>query len=50
MYQFMIVKRGIGTIGLILYDMHIKYGVSLYIKFHYSWWNDKNLDRFAFLS
>jgi FkbM family methyltransferase len=33
-----------------LYDMHIKYGVSLYIKFHYSCWNDKNLDRFAFLS
>jgi hypothetical protein len=33
-----------------LYDIHIKYRVSLYISFHYNWWNDKNLDRFAFLS
>jgi FkbM family methyltransferase len=33
-----------------LFDIHVKYGVSLYVSFHYSWWKDKNLDRFAFLS
>ena len=33
-----------------LYEIHIKYRVSLYITFHYNSWNDKNLDRFAFLS
>ena len=22
----------------------------MYIRFHYSWWNDKNLDRFDFLT
>jgi len=32
-----------------LYDIHIKYGVLIYISFYYSWWNDKNLDRFSFL-
>jgi FkbM family methyltransferase len=33
-----------------LFDMRIKHEVPLYISFHYCWWNDKNLDRFPFLS
>jgi FkbM family methyltransferase len=33
-----------------LFDMRIKHNISLYIRFHYSWWKDKNLDRFVFLS
>lgn len=33
-----------------LFDMRIKHEVPLYISFHYCWWNDKNLDRFSFLS
>jgi len=33
-----------------LFDIHIKYGIPLYIRFHYDWWKDKNLDRFSFLS
>jgi len=33
-----------------LFDLRIKYDVPLYISFHYSWWNDKNLDRFSFLT
>ena len=33
-----------------LYDIHIKYCIPLYISFHYNLWNDKNLDRFHYLS
>jgi FkbM family methyltransferase len=33
-----------------LFDIHIHFGVPLYVRFHYSWWKDKNLDRFVFLS
>jgi FkbM family methyltransferase len=33
-----------------LYSIHVKYSVPLYISFHYSWWKDKNLNRFSFLS
>lgn len=33
-----------------LYDIHIKNNTPLYISFHYLWWNDKNLNRFTFLS
>ena len=33
-----------------LFDIRVKYSVPLYISFHYSWWKDKNLDRFSFLS
>ena len=33
-----------------LYDIRIKSNVPLYISFHYSWWKDKNLNRFSFLS
>jgi len=33
-----------------LFDIHVRYGISLYVSFHHSWWKDKNLDRFAFLS
>jgi FkbM family methyltransferase len=27
-----------------------KYEIPIYVSFHYSWWNDSNLDRFDFLS
>jgi hypothetical protein len=33
-----------------LYDIHIKFGVHLYIRVYHNEWNDKNLDRFTFLS
>jgi FkbM family methyltransferase len=33
-----------------LFDVHVKYNIPLYISFHYSWWKDKNLNRFSFLS
>jgi len=33
-----------------LYDIHKKCGIPIYICFYYSLWNDKNLDRFSFLS
>lgn len=33
-----------------LYDIHKKYNIPLYLSFHYSWWKDKNLDRFHFLT
>ena len=33
-----------------LFDLYNTYGVPLYISIHYSWWKDKNLDRFPFLS
>lgn len=33
-----------------LFDVHVKYGISLYVSFHHSWWKDKNLNRFSFLS
>ena len=33
-----------------LFNIHIKYSIPLYISFHHSWWKDKNLDRFSFLS
>jgi FkbM family methyltransferase len=33
-----------------LFDIHIKFDIPLYIHFHYCCWNDKNLDRFSFLS
>ena len=33
-----------------LYDIHIKYGATLFINFNYNKWNDKNIDRFPFLS
>jgi FkbM family methyltransferase len=32
-----------------LYNYGKEYNVALYISFYYSWWNDKNLDRFLFL-
>jgi FkbM family methyltransferase len=32
-----------------LYSLHKIHSVPLYISFHYSWWSDKNLDRFTFL-
>jgi FkbM family methyltransferase len=33
-----------------LFYIHKTYNVPLYISFHYSWWNNLNLDRFDFLS
>lgn len=33
-----------------LFDMRVKYSIPLYISFHYTWWKDKNLNRFSFLS
>ena len=33
-----------------LFNIHIKYCIPLYIRFHHSCWKDKNLDRFIFLS
>lgn len=33
-----------------LYDVYKKYNVPLYISFHYTWWKDKNLERFVFLT
>ena len=33
-----------------LFDIHYKYKIPLYISFHYTWWSDKNLNRFSFLS
>ena len=33
-----------------LFDLKIKYNIPLYISFHYTWWKDKNLDRFSYLS
>ena len=33
-----------------LFSIHEKYKTPLYISFHYSWWNNKDLDRFSFLT
>ena len=33
-----------------LYNIHIKYRATLFIKFNYSKWNDKNIGRFQFLT
>jgi FkbM family methyltransferase len=33
-----------------LYYIHQTYSIRLYVSFHYSWWKDKDLDRFVFLT
>ena len=33
-----------------LYDIHVQYGIPLYITFYYTSWKDKNLDRFSYLT
>jgi FkbM family methyltransferase len=33
-----------------LYNLHKMYKTPLYVSFHYSWWKDKNIERFEFLS
>ena len=33
-----------------LYLLSKTHGIFLYVSFHYSWWKDKNIDRFDFLS
>ena len=33
-----------------LYHLYSTYHIPLYISFHYDWWNNKDLDRFTFLS
>jgi FkbM family methyltransferase len=33
-----------------LYYYHSEHKLKVYVSFHYSWWTDKNLDRFSFLT
>jgi len=33
-----------------LFYLHSQYNIPVYISFHYTWWKDKNLNRFTFLS
>lgn len=33
-----------------LNDIHVLYNIPLYVSFHYAWWENKDLDRFAFLT
>jgi len=33
-----------------LFELHTLYNIPLYVRFHYSWWKDKNLNRFSFLT
>ena len=33
-----------------LFDIYNSYRIPMYISFHYSWWKNKDLDRFTFLS
>lgn len=33
-----------------LFDIYDKYHIPMYISFHYSWWENKDLERFSFLS
>uniref|UniRef100_A0A6C0KUL4 Methyltransferase FkbM domain-containing protein n=1 Tax=viral metagenome TaxID=1070528 RepID=A0A6C0KUL4_9ZZZZ len=33
-----------------IFDFSSKHNVRAYVSFHYSWWSDKNLNRFVFLS
>jgi hypothetical protein len=33
-----------------LNDIYTKYKIPIYVSFHLTWWNDKNLDRFEWLS
>lgn len=33
-----------------LYRVHKTYNIPLYLSFHYSWWNNKDLNRFEFLT
>lgn len=33
-----------------LFEIYKTHKIPMYISFHYSWWKDKNLDRFIFLS
>lgn len=33
-----------------LYNIYIKYKIPMYISFHYSWWKNKDLNRFLILS
>jgi FkbM family methyltransferase len=33
-----------------LFSIHVNYNVPLYISFHFDWWNDRNLNRFEFLT
>jgi FkbM family methyltransferase len=33
-----------------LYAVHIEFGTPLYVSFHHTWWTNKNLDRFAWLT
>ena len=33
-----------------LFNIHLKYKSPLYVSFHYTWWKNKDLDRFSFLT
>ena len=33
-----------------LYKLHSEYQIPLYVSIHFSWWKDKNLNRFTFLT
>lgn len=33
-----------------LYNIHKEYNIPIYISFHYTWWNNKDLGRFSFLN
>jgi FkbM family methyltransferase len=33
-----------------MYSIHKAHNINVYISFHYTWWVDKNLDRFEFLT
>jgi FkbM family methyltransferase len=33
-----------------LYAIHVEFGIPMYISFHHTWWSDKNLDRFTWLT
>jgi len=44
------IEGGEETILNELHEFHTKYHIPLYVSFHYSWWKDKNLYRFSFLT
>jgi predicted RNA methylase len=53
-YEISLIKVDIkGGEENILHDLYTFYklhNIPMYIRFHYSWWNDKNLNRFIFLT
>ena len=33
-----------------LYAIHSEHKIPMYVSFHHTWWSDKNLDRFVWLT